>query len=104
MIASVISHDQDYDVIVRVYTDDGTADRPKIAHQCQRLAAWTRRAGWSEITALLDSLSCELTKSERERRWPLGRCVWCDVDTGRLREATVLDFGGGPPTCQEHAA
>jgi predicted sulfurtransferase len=68
----------------------------------ERLAGWARRAGWWDVVDVIGPVLKDLRKTEREREWPLGRCVWCWVNDQRLREAVVRDQGGGPPMCRQH--
>jgi hypothetical protein len=67
-----------------------------------RLAKWARRAGWFDAAKLLGGLLAERRKTERERSWDLGRCIWCEIDANRLREAVVYDPSGGPAMCWAH--
>lgn len=67
-----------------------------------RLRAYAVRAEWDDVAAFLGGHVKELRKTDRERPWPLGRCIWCEIDANRLREATIPDSGGGAPMCEEH--
>lgn len=77
-------------------------ERRELARQFDRLAKVARAAEYDKAARFLTATAAEIRKSDRERSWPLGRCVWCQVDANRLREATVHDQGGGPPMCAEH--
>jgi hypothetical protein len=77
-------------------------DETVLLSQLNKLRKVALRAGLDEALAWLGPHLREMEKSERERSWPLGRCVWCWVDAKRLREATAYDQGGGPPMCDAH--
>lgn len=68
----------------------------------ERLLGYARRAGWGDVLDALGPVVKDLRKTERERSWPMGRCLWCEIDANRLREATVSDPGGGPAMCEQH--
>lgn len=52
-------------------------------------------------------LAADWISEARQKRWPgpepwdLGACIWCEVDHGTRRKATIIDQGGGPPMCGE---
>lgn len=52
--------------------------------------------------------AADMIGQDRQRRYPIrdweyGACVWCEVIDGKRRKATMLDIGGGPPTCDKHS-
>lgn len=78
------------------------SDEQLLIGRLDRLAKWARRAGWFDVAKLLGDWLTDRRKTEREREWPLGRCVWCEVDGNRLREAVAYDPSGGPAMCWAH--
>lgn len=75
---------------------------PATIRRLDRLQRYAIRAGWDDVARILNDVVKPMRQTERERSWPLGRCVWCEVDGNRLVEAVVRDQGGGPPMCERH--
>jgi hypothetical protein len=74
----------------------------ELIRQLRRLQKVARLADYDEALTFLGGHLRDLQKDERERPWPLGRCMECWVEHRRLREAIALGPGGGFPYCDEH--
>jgi hypothetical protein len=73
-----------------------------LIRQLAKLQKVAMRAEMYEASQFIGAQLADLRKTERERSWPWGRCIWCEIDANRLREATCLDSGGGAPMCEQH--
>ncbi len=77
-------------------------DNAELIRQLGKLHKVAIRGELDYAAAWLGRHLAEIRKTERERPWPLGRCMGCWADHNRLREAIAHAPGGGFPFCGEH--
>lgn len=74
-----------------------------LTSELRELMKVAKRENYTEAQKVLAGHLKDIRDERLRRPWPLGRCVWCEIDANRLREAVEPDPGGGPAMCEQHA-